>query len=924
MPIPKSPLNLIPPSIKLSTFSSNLRAAQNIVRPSPTTIRLGKIYGPPVPDLDTDGQAKCDWCFQTIDQAIVKEGQWTPRGIAHYQKDLEPFPCLSELCLEKAPSFRSRKDWDAHMFKHHLHWPQYIHRGKMWICRIGLLGSAAHREGESDAFQSKYTHESAAYFSSANHFMSHVKTMHYEEGRAPWNDADLLALSDECVVELSLDAAVCPICHMAQEGPQNKSSKSMHDHIAAHLQGIMLLSVSLIQALPRGSEDAEIPGHPTITVAHAGISDIEAAEADRDDRMADLSSLSSTFTECRPVSPDLDAIPADQEPLDTLWTNVRVKIQEDRPLESNETDQYLSQLENDFVHIPEDEFDEGPVEPLQTGIRTRTMLAAGSTRSLFLPLSELENLVNDRNVRQELKRSGLTEGLDKILLDVLRPQKPQTDTDITTTRRKIFAILCLMNRSKDIRAFIEEEIFDADLPFEFISGRRVLRSPKKGKPGVPIRLFMHSNVWDYLSLDLFEDYQNRFMAPYFKLMTQKIRPYIFHRCVVLPFLGIEAKNGAYSVEIETLFSAVSRVEIHPAHHDYQSPHGSSDKMYFAVKQLQKTEILESAQANREIRAYKRVNSIHHAHIVRLLAIYAHLDRLHMIFPWADGNLYQFWEKHFPDACSLPRSHSLAKWMANQFYGLADGLRRIHKLEVDPSLDELQPEDHRRTHGRYGHIKPENILWFKSPGKESAMDQIGKLMISDLGSRDFHGTFSKDVEVHAAGGYTSTYTSPESDFDKQITPESDIWSFGCVLLEFVVWYILGWHGVRDFAEQRNVDSNTKIPSDQFFNFFEYKHDLNEAKLKSSVYRTLAILRESDASSDLMIDLLDLIESRLLRSRTYERASCDELVAQLDTIKNSCAGSEKYCVQVTRGKLARIPSDLSEKLVTPVFSAERKNS
>ncbi|KAH4034910.1 hypothetical protein HBI56_030280 [Parastagonospora nodorum] len=580
---------------------------------------------------------------------------------------------------------------------------------------------------------------------------------------------------------------------------------------------------------------------------------------------------------------------------------------------------------DDDIERPElipDDFDKPLPDALQTSLRHCTVVAAGPTQPLFLPLSELENLVTERNVRQELKRSGLTGGLDKILLDVLRPQKPQTDTDITTTRRKIFAILCLMDRSKDIRAFIEEEIFDADLPFEFKSGRRVLRSLKKGQPGVAIRLFTHSNIWDYPSLDLFEDYQKRFMAPYFKLKTRKLRPYILHRCVILPFLGIEAKNGAYSVEIETLYSVVSRVEIHPAHHDYQSPHDSSDKMYFAVKQLQKTETLESAQANREIRAYKRVNSIHHAHIVRLLAIYAHLDRLHMIFPWADGNLYQFWETHFPDMSSLPRSHSLSKWMINQFHGLADGLRCIHRLEVDPALNGLQPEDKRRTHGRHGDIKPENILWFKSPRKESAMDQIGNLMISDLGSTDFHGTFSKDVEVHAAGGYTNTYRSPEFDFDKRITPESDIWSFGCVLLEFIVWYVLGWRGVQEFTDQRKEDSNVEIRSDHFFNFYKYG-DKMEAKAKASVRQIFTALRENEASSDMIVDLLDLVESGLLRLRVTERSSCAEIVDKLQTIKIKCDESESYCVQKSHRDVRRTETDLSDNLVELQLSKEMKD-
>ncbi|KAH4943254.1 hypothetical protein HBI24_120690 [Parastagonospora nodorum] len=580
---------------------------------------------------------------------------------------------------------------------------------------------------------------------------------------------------------------------------------------------------------------------------------------------------------------------------------------------------------DDDIERPElipDDFDKPLPDALQKSIRDCTVSAAGSTKSLFLPLSELENLVTDHNVRQELKRSGLTEGLDKISLDVLRPQKLQADTDITTTRRKIFAILCLMNRAKDIRAFIEEEVFDADLPFEFESKQPVLRSLKQGKPGVPITLFTLSNGWDDGSLDQFEDYQKRFMAPYFRLMTRKLRPYILHHCTVLPFLQIEAKNETYNDEVETLHSIVSRVEIHSAHHDYQSPPGKSDKLYFAVKQLHNSEALKSAQSNREIRAYKRVNSIHHQHIVRLLAIYAHLDRLHMIFPWADGNLYQFWETHFPDMASLPRSHSLSKWMVNQFHGLADGLRCIHRLEVDPALNGLQPEDKRRTHGRHGDIKPENMLWFKAPGQDFPIGKLGKFMISDLGSTDFHSTASINVQVDAAGGYTQTYRSPEFDFEKRITPESDIWSFGCVLLEFIVWYVLGWRGIQDFADQRNEESNLMVRSDHFFNFYKYG-DKMEAKAKASVRQIFTALRENEASSDMIVDLLDLVESGLLRLRVTERSSCAEIVDKLQTIKIKCDESESYCVQKSHRDVRRTETDLSDNLVELQLSKEMKD-
>lgn len=187
----------------------------------------------------------------------------------------------------------------------------------------------------------------------------------------------------------------------------------------------------------------------------------------------------------------------------------------------------------------------------------------------------------------------------------------------------------------------------------------------------------------------------------------------------------------------------------------------------------------------------------------------------MIFPWADGNLFQFWRDRFPNLSDLPRNQVLAKWMIHQFLGLADGLNRIHESDTSLAPGDLKPEDKKRTHGRHGDIKPENILWFKNPTGGSSIDKLGDLMISDLGSTEFHGTLSQEVQANAAGGFTPTYKSPEFDIMERVRPESDIWSFGCVLFQFVVWYVLGWQGVDEFSDRRKEDSTLPVPLDNFF-------------------------------------------------------------------------------------------------------------
>lgn len=46
-----------------------------------------------------------------------------------------------------------------------------------------------------------------------------------------------------------------------------------------------------------------------------------------------------------------------------------------------------------------------------------------------------------------------------------------------------------------------------------------------------------------------------------------------------------------------------------------------------------------------------------------------------------------------------------------------------------------------------------------------------------------------------------------------------------MLEFLIWYLLGWKGVEDFQTDRIKEDNCEIPEDVFFNSVE-KDPLNK--------------------------------------------------------------------------------------------------
>jgi len=141
-----------------------------------------------------------------------------------------------------------------------------------------------------------------------------------------------------------------------------------------------------------------------------------------------------------------------------------------------------------------------------------------------------------------------------------------------------------------------------------------------------------------------------------------------------------------------------------------------------------------------------------------------------MFPWADGNLLDFWNKqeiHEPDRCIW--------WTVEQCHGLADGLNTLHSLD--------KAVTNRAWHGN---IHPANILYFRGE-----FGDTGTLKFSDFGT----SLDSKSTDLRASSRArlpTSRYSAPkvkhtQKDHDYIAT---DVWSLGIVFLQFVAWILHG--------------------------------------------------------------------------------------------------------------------------------------
>ena len=141
---------------------------------------------------------------------------------------------------------------------------------------------------------------------------------------------------------------------------------------------------------------------------------------------------------------------------------------------------------------------------------------------------------------------------------------------------------------------------------------------------------------------------------------------------------------------------------------------------------------------------------------------------------------------------------------------------IHTLEK-PDVEDADHASAHQVHGRHGDLKPENILWFKDYQDNDSSGSMGVLKISDFGLTRFHGTMSVSNSNVENVGFTGTYRAPEYDIYKKVSQSYDIWTLGCVILEFATWYLLGWEAVDRFSQSRSTEHVAEVKEDVFFNF-----------------------------------------------------------------------------------------------------------
>ncbi|CAH0058677.1 unnamed protein product [Clonostachys solani] len=461
----------------------------------------------------------------------------------------------------------------------------------------------------------------------------------------------------------------------------------------------------------------------------------------------------------------------------------------------------------------------------------------------FLPATAIEDIVDTENIQAEL--DGIS---------------PEDVSNILLTRRKLFIILVMQRQSKIIYTLMKEGIHDAHLPF--------LRDPKNNmvllckslnevpESRVVESLKAHGDEWSRMEInDFYNRYQWRVIAPHFNInclhsnsSAAEAEHRRFLKFEILPITKPSGDTG--DILYYSKLSMVIKVYIHPAHRNCSLPSVQQVDCFetpFALKVID--EASDRDMAENEIDKLKRFyGQKYQQRLIRLLCSFEYQRKFYLVFPWADANLEEFWRVKFPEVGSLPRGCGLARWMARELLGLAQGLHLIHNPPPKNQGD-------KRTNGRHGDIKPENILWFRDDEEsechgltdsnittDETARPAGMLKISDFGFVDFRtkGSVSK-IQPNSIRGLTHTYCAPECDStpEERISQRYDCWSLGCVLLQFVTWYAQGWDGVEEFATRRSTLEGEYERGEMWEDrFFQRDRHTKEVSVKPAVYEFMA--------------------------------------------------------------------------------------
>ncbi|EFQ25724.1 protein kinase domain-containing protein [Colletotrichum graminicola M1.001] len=466
----------------------------------------------------------------------------------------------------------------------------------------------------------------------------------------------------------------------------------------------------------------------------------------------------------------------------------------------------------------------------------------------YVPIDVLKELVTTEGIYREFCRHPKHQAWGKG-----GSRRRLAERVVGSNARKLFVVLVLLDQCLDTDKLLNSGLTDRDLPL-FKDGHGFRSEPDSGKR------FSLPPKWSSQTVDQFLESQWRVLAPVFGSSGEHRT---FHQRRPMPFQKMEEshKGGSNSV--------VFHAQIHPAHQRFSMTGSHSHEIVLKEFLPRNKKDFEIERNN--LAAIRGLGD--NKHITQYLETFSQEGRSYIIFPFAKGgDLENFWDTKK----SRPRNRRLALWCLEQMFGLARGLQVLHEFLGDDK------------NCRHGDLKPGNILHFLTDGGD------GTLKIADFGISRIHTetTFQRLGKATTTRSTTPSYEAPEESLRQARSRKYDIWSMGCIFLEFTLWFADSWDAVESFNNARTSKRARQGENKPWARF--YKGIGASAKVHPEVFQTLAKLRRlpRSATGTALGDLLDTVERHLLKVDVEARFSSKELSERLEKIVSRAVTDAKY--------------------------------
>jgi len=208
---------------------------------------------------------------------------------------------------------------------------------------------------------------------------------------------------------------------------------------------------------------------------------------------------------------------------------------------------------------------------------------------------------------------------------------------------------------------------------------------------------------------------------------------------------------------------------------------SASKQVFALKAMQKQQIMQSKQERNIMNEKNLLMVCRHSFVLDLVACYQDINSIYMLMEIVQGG--ELWTYIYEKTSIIPRTKAGGLSVKDtQFYSgcVISAFKYIHGMGV-----------------AYRDLKPENLL----------MDHKGYLKVIDFGFAK-HIPYTKNGRPQAKSFTlcgTPEYLSPELVLSKGHDKSADYWALGCLIYELLVGHTPFQHDNQQEIFKRIIQS-----------------------------------------------------------------------------------------------------------------------